>query len=321
MMTADIWVLADSKTGSSVQAVALAEKLSMSFEIKKLEYNLWALLPNFILGATEIHVKSSSSPLTSDIPPKIVISSGRRTAPVALSIKKRYPEVKVVQILKPFLDPTKFDIIILPQHDRFQDSAGKVLTVIGSLHNIKSKLKDARNTIKSANPNLQNFIAVLIGGDTKKYKFTEEEAARLVKQLNTISINHGINLFISFSRRTSPKVKNIIKQEFQWPHVLYDPTASTDSNPYYGMLADADFIIATFDSVSMCSEATASGKPLYIFHSGDKNMQKHRYFAQQLVDLGIARFLTDEIETLENYEYEPFDEAEKVASYIKENIL
>ncbi|MBP7190181.1 MAG: mitochondrial fission ELM1 family protein [Rickettsiaceae bacterium] len=320
-MMADIWVLSDSKTGSTVQAVALAEKLSMTFEIKKLEYNLWALLPNFILGSTEIHLKSTSSDLTSDIPPKIIISSGRRTAPVALSIKDRYPEVKVIQIMKPFLAPSKFDLIILPQHDKFTDNGGKIMTIIGSLHNIKSKLRDAKGTIKSSNPHLQNFIAVLIGGDTKKYKFTEEEAQRLAKQINAISINHGINVFVSFSRRTSDKVKNIIRQEFQWPHVVYDPVSSSDPNPYYGMLSDADFIIATCDSVSMCSEASASGKPLYIFHSNDKNMHKHRYFAQQLVDLGVAKFLTRDIETLETYEYDPFDEAEKVSDYIKEQIL
>jgi len=196
-----------------------------------------------------------------------------------------------------------------------------MIRVIGSLHNSENKIKTARGSIKTRYPHLQNFIALLLGGDTKKHKFSSEEAISLAKQVSEISSNHGINVFITFSRRTSQKVKEIFMAEFSWPHIIYDPIYSSEENPYYGMLADSDFLITTCDSVSMCSEATASGKPLYIFCPESQLMTKHRYFVQQLVDLEIARLLTPQIKVIESYRYSPFNESYKVANFIRENIL
>jgi mitochondrial fission protein ELM1 len=129
-------------------------------------------------------------------------------------------------------------------------------------------------------------------------------------------------LFISFSRRTTKDMKRALCQEFQWPHIIYDPEKHLDHNPYPGMMGVCSFIISTCDSVSMCSEAAASGKPLYIVCPTKQNTaQKHMYFVQQLVDLGIARILSDDIDILSHYEYSPLREAEKIARYVKENVL
>ncbi len=324
MNSSSIWVLVDSRVGGANQAIALAENISQNFQIKKIEYNFLALLPNYVLGANDIHIKNRSSLVNDESPPKIVISSGRRSACAALALKNRYPDVKVIQIMRPFLDSSKFDLIILPQHDQYEGS-NNIIRVIGSLHNIEEKIafyKD--NKTKSLYPNNQKFIAVIIGGDTKNYKFSPEEMGLLANQISDISKNHGLNVYITFSRRTSSKIKEIFRKEFPWPHIIYDPaTGGNTENPYIAMLSDADFIILTCDSISMCSEASASGKPLYIFCPKDKNnkMKKHRYFIQQLLDLRIARLLYDDLDTLEYYEYSPFSEAKKVSDFIKENIL
>lgn len=320
MSDKDLWVLVDSRVGTSTQAIALAENLSMSFEVKKLEYNFWAFLPNFILGATKVHIKNKSSDFEFvNHPPKVIISAGRRSAAVALFFKKKYPEIKLIQIMKPFLDHSKFDFIVLPQHDQCE-SSNNIIRIIGSLHNIEEKLKTAAGSIKLSNPNFQHFIAVLIGGNTKNHKFSEEMARSLAEQINLITTNHGINAFISFSRRTPDEIKKIIREKFVWPHMIYDPSNSSEPNPYLGMLADADFIITTSDSVSMCSEASASGKPLYIFCPHNSLIKKHRYFVQQLFDLGIAKLLTKDLERLEMYQYTPLNEVKKVAGLIKKSI-
>lgn len=320
-MKSDVWVLADSRTGTAVQAIALAESLSLSYEVKRLEYNFFAMLPSFILGASDLHInKIKSSNLDTTSPPQIIISAGRRAAMVALFLKKRYPNTKVIQIMRPFLKAEKFDLIVIPQHDQCEPTSN-MIRVIGSLHNIEHKIKLARGSIKTRYPHLQNFIALMVGGDTKKHKFLPEDAKLLAKQISEISANHGINVFISFSRRTSKKVKDIFINEFPWPHVIYDPTSSKEENPYYGMLADSDFLITTCDSVSMCSEGAASGKSLYIFCPQNNKMTKHRYFVQQLADLGVARLFTPQTKVLESYNYSPFNEAHKVANFIRENML
>lgn len=321
----DVWVLTDHKAGTAAQATALADILGLQYDVKRLVYNAFALIPNFILGGTLLHInQSASSDLSgSDGAPKLIISAGRRAASAAIALKRRFKDLKIVQIMRPFLDSASFDLIVLPQHDIFDAEYPNIIRVIGSLHNIQSRLLNAGVEFHLDYPTMHNFIGVLIGGVVKKYRFSEEDAMRLAKILNNVSSNHGIPLFITFSRRTPDIVKQVFHETFEWPHVMYDPLAKdAKKNPYSGILSQASFIISTCDSISMCSEATASGKPLYIFCPENKDaLKKHRYFVQQLLDLGVARILENNTETLQQYSYEPFNEAEKVAKYIKEHVL
>ena len=84
------------------------------------------------------------------------------------------------------------------------------------------------------------------------------------------------------------------------------------------MLNNAEYIISTADSISMCSEAASTGKPLYIFCPDNFKLQKHNFFIQQLVDLGVARRLEDDTKYLKKYEYKPLSEITRIAKVIKE---
>jgi len=320
-MQADIWVLTDHRAGTAIQATSLAEVLGMNFEKKHLEYNFLAMLPNWLLGSTSIHInKDLSSPLYDEPAPKVIISAGRRTAPVALSLRKHYSDVKLIQIMRPDLDASKFDLVILPQHDAFHATTN-TFRVIGALHNVESKIKAAKVEFKHDYPAVGKFIALLVGGNSKNYKFSAHDASALSEIVSRVSANHGLQVFVSFSRRTPEAVKAVLRAALPWPHIIFDPTQDTGPNPYFGLLACADFIITTCDSIAMCSEATASGKPLYIYCPEHANMPKHKYFLQQLIDLEIARKLEPGTDVLEHYTYKPFSETRKAADYIMSNIL
>ena len=49
------------------------------------------------------------------------------------------------------------------------------------------------------------------------------------------------------------------------PHELYEWQAGDAQNPYFAYLACAERLIVTFDSISMLSEACATGRPVYMF--------------------------------------------------------
>jgi mitochondrial fission protein ELM1 len=159
----------------------------------------------------------------------------------------------------------------------------------------------------------------MVGGNTKNYEFSNNDAILLSSLLSKISSNHSLPVFISFSRRTSWQVKQIIRANFTSPNIIYDPEEEK-FNPYFCMLGCADYIISTADSISMCSEAASSGKPLYIFLPDDFKSKKHRAFIQQLINLGIARKLDSSISLLEDYPYKPLYEVEKISEIIKSNI-
>lgn len=321
-MTYDIWILLDNRTGNDNQAIALAEEIGLGYEIKNIKYNFFGKLPNFLFKFNPFHInKTILNSLDFNKLPKIIISSGRRTAPLALYLKKKSNNnLKIVQIMKPNTATSEFDLVIIPQHDNIREISPNIIKIIGALCNIKLKLEIGGEELYKHYPDIKNFIAVVIGGDTKKYKFTTSIAELFSEILTKISLNHASPFFISFSRRTPRAVKEIIKKHFPWPHAIYDPDQD-GYNPYIGMLSKADYIITTADSISICSEVASTGKPLYIFCPNKFKLKKHRFFIQQLIDLGIARKIEESTNFLETYSYKPLYEVKKVAEIIKKDLL
>lgn len=317
-----IWVLVDNKTGNSNQAIELAQKVSENFEIKNIEYNHFGKLPNAILSLFPIHVKKSIlKSLKNDNSPDLIISSGRRTASLAVYLKKiSKNNTKTVQIMRPSLDPKEFDLIVLPQHDSFNYTLPNIVRIIGALTNVKEKAYEMQGEFEANYPNVKDFIAVIIGGSNKSYKLTLENAKHLSRMLSVVSENHSLPLFITFSRRTPNNVKKYFQEKFSWSSTIYDPE-SDDPNPYPAMMQNASYIITTTDSISMCSEAASTGKPLYVFSPADFKLKKHHFFIQQLVDLGIANRLEITTTYLNKYNYDPLCEIDKVADIIKEKLI
>jgi hypothetical protein len=59
-----------------------------------------------------------------------------------------------------------------------------------------------------------------------------------------------------------------LKQTVSVPHYLHHWQANGEANPYFGILTLSDELIVTADSVSMLSEACATGKPVYMADLG-----------------------------------------------------
>lgn len=317
-----VWVLVDNRIGNANQAIELAETLREAYEIKQIEYNNFIKLPNCILSLFPICVKKSIlTELESEEIPELIISSGRRTASLAVYLKKLSKgKTKLIQIMRPNLDAKEFEMIILPQHDKFNYTLPNVVRVIGALTNIHSRISKIGNNFQSSYPDINKYIAVIIGGSTKNYTLTLKNAKILANTLTTIANNHSLPLFLSFSRRTPDNVKKYLQEKFTSPNVIYDPI-NNGTNPYPAMITHAEFIILTTDSISMCSEAASTGKPLYVFSPPDFQLKKHNFFIQQLVDLGIAKRLENNINHLENYTYKPLSEINRVVDIIKNKIL
>lgn len=340
-----IHVLEDDRTGNTHQAIALAEKLTEEYTTIKLEYNCLAKLPNFLLKYYPIHIKSELLQYLLDkSPPDMIITAGRRTAVLAFYLKKKFKDIKLIQIMQPNLPYNAFDAVILPYHDQRHCEATKwlkqsqgfftrllrqyfvfprnddfknIIPINGAINNVTEQFAAANLELQKHYPTLKQFIAVIIGGNNKKFNFHEDEAVLFASLLNKIYTNQKIPFFISFSRRTPHTVKSIIKNNMPSSTIIYDPNEDAGYNPYIAMLSKAKYIISTADSISMCSEAASSGKPLYIFCPPNFNSSKHKIFIKQLVEQKIARIFDKSAIALEEYSYKPLNEAERVAAIIK----
>ena len=72
---------------------------------------------------------------------------------------------------------------------------------------------------------------------------------------------------ITTSRRTSQETYEIIKNELKFlgDRLKIWNTGYRTKNPYSGFLSHADAVAVTGDSISVCSEACSTGKPVLIF--------------------------------------------------------
>ena len=284
-----IWVLLDDRAGNRSQALGVTGALGLPVTEIELQYGPAAKLPNIILGASLNGLTPSSKKALQPPWPTLVVSAGRRTAPIARWIKAQSGNTtRLVQIMDPGSGRDDFDLMCLPAHDQ-TDEGSNTLVIAGAPHGMTPVRLESAVAAWSErlNPAKAPRIAVMIGGSTRRRTFSDDMARTLCQQINHIAIQTQGSLLVTTSRRTGDAVNTISK--------ILDGSAmlhrwdSDDENPYTGYLALADAIIVTGESVSMCSEACATGKPVYIFAPPELITPKHARLHQSLYDGGYAK--------------------------------
>ncbi|AVP87544.1 hypothetical protein phytr_6030 [Candidatus Phycorickettsia trachydisci] len=310
------WILKDHRVGSTNQMLALAKALDLDYELKNIEYRLLiSWLPNFLLpGIWHVDKNKSDNLDLSTNRPEVIISASRRCALVAVYLKKPNPSLKIINIMRPEVAHSFFDYVILPQHD-LAGKSDNTIEIIGALNDSYDQMQKAPK-MDEIHQDVGDFIGIVIGGATRNFDFTYKDAAYLVKYIQKAAQNISCNFVITFSRRTDQRVKQIVKEAFE-SSVIYDPSEGYQDNIYFSILKSAKYIIATGDSISMCSEIASSGKPCYIYKPlGIIKSPKHERFINQLVNNKIASLLGEDTK-LEDYNYEPLNEVERIAKLIK----
>jgi hypothetical protein len=151
------------------------------------------------------------------------------------------------------------------------------------------------------------LVAVLLGGANKQYRLSEARARTLAEGLARLPGG----LAITPSRRTGEGAMRIIRAALgAKPAAIWD---GSGENPYFGFLAHADAIVVTGDSVSMVSEACATGKPVYVFDL-EGGSRKFERFHRTLRDRGITRPFDGKLAA---WRYPPLDDTARVADEVR----
>ncbi len=320
------WLLTDGSAGMLAQARALAETLGFSCVEKKITLSRWfSWQPNAFYASGFKHLildyaldKKNSDSL--ELPrPEIVISCGRRAALIAMGMRHQLttqhpaPATYFIHIQDPQCRPENFDLVIAMEHDKLQGA--NVISVRRALHSITpEKLAVAREQL---NGRFSTYappkVAVLLGGSTNKYRLKPQAMKQIISKLEQLLAKTSCSLLITPSRRTGGDNIALLESHFRGhPRIyLYD---GKEENPYLGLLAHADYIITTNDSVNMMSEALATKKPLYILPLPGHRRTKPARFAEVLIQQGSARLLGD---SLQPWSYEIKDEMKELAVAIK----
>ena len=84
-----VWLILDDRMGNINQIKGVGEALGWPMEEKKISYNHWIRLPNFLRGASTLGICPESLSFLSEPWPDLVIGAGRRMFPLLIHQKKR----------------------------------------------------------------------------------------------------------------------------------------------------------------------------------------------------------------------------------------
>jgi mitochondrial fission protein ELM1 len=280
-----IWGLIDDRTGHTGQVLGVITRLGIPYALKRLEYNQLTLLPSFVVGNSLIALdKNRSAPLVGPYP-ELVIAAGRRTLPVLRYIKKHAPLTRSIYLMRPE-SMAGIDLAVVPEHDAVL-KAPNIIASLAPLHAVTPATLDAaRGAWAPQFAHLPRpYITLCMGGATKQGSYKPAEWRELINRAVMLA-GHG-SLLITTSRRTPKEAMAMIEPLLQLPHVLHRWDTDKD-NPYLGMLALADGIVVTGDSLSMCAEACVTGAPVFIYASKHVAPPKHQVLHQTLYVRGLA---------------------------------
>jgi hypothetical protein len=272
----------------------VAKLLDLDFDVRELDYNILAALPNVLKGATFTGLTRQSRDILCAPWPDLLIASGRRTATIARAIKRRSKgATRLVQIMYPGdCGISDFDLVCVPQHDKPRSErhdGTNILHIAGAPHGITPQvIKTAAEMWVEKFAHLPSpRIAVFVGGSTRRKKFSVKMGRNFGRLVNKMALDAGGSILITTSRR-SGMAGQAAMSEISVPHMSYGWGDEGD-NPYLGYLATADAIVVTGDSVSMCSEACATTVPVYIYAPEGFVTDKHHRLHQYLYDYGYAK--------------------------------
>jgi len=283
-----IWMLADDRPGNVNQALGLAEALDEPFAVKTIGYSPIARLPNWLLPANLAGLTSASRDVLRPPWPELVIGAGRRTAPIGRWLKQQNPGLRLVQLMWPG-SADDFDLIAVPEHDRVPDHP-VLLRTVGPPHRLRPALLQA--AAADLAPRLAGlpkpYIACLIGGTSKHVDFTPEDAMSLIEGGTKLASERGGSLLVTTSRRTGEACFKALGEALKGLHLLHQWLPDGD-NPYLGILGSADAVVVSADSASMCTEACATGKPVYLHAPAAGVPEKFELLHKRLAEHGCLK--------------------------------
>ena len=313
------WALTDGKIGDRVQCLGVAERLGLAIEERFVQPRRpWSWIAPYGPPDPRVAVEWADGPRRGPLPP-MAIASGRRTVPSLRALKRESGgRVFTVMLKDPRRGADVADVIWVPEHDDLR-GPNVIVTLTSPSRLSPEGLAAAR---LHPDPRLAALpaprVAMLIGGLSHRYHYDADVEARLIGVMRTV-LSTGRSLMVTPSRRTPPTLIETLAAEagagglgerlFVW--------RGEEPNPYVTMMALADALVVTGDSVNMLGEAALTGMPVHVVEPAGGHVKMTR-FIDGLVAHGAARRWSGR---LEQFSYVPLDATPVIAAAIAERYV
>ena len=272
-------ILTEGLAGLQAQALGLAERAGLAPELSVLRpHGPWSRLPARF-WPNPLRVAGATG---EGLPPLLIGCGGVAAAVLA---RLRTPGRQVVQVQHPRMDPRRFDVVVVNRHDGL--TGPNVIVTRTALHRASAaRLAEARAAFAPAFAHLPRpLVSVLVGGSNGRFRLEAAEGATLAAQLAGMMRADQVGLALTPSRRTASAVIAALRHTLE-PLGGWVWNGAGD-NPYFGLLALADLIVVTGDSVSMISEAVATHAPVLVAPLPGRSRRIGRFTAGLLAERRI----------------------------------
>jgi mitochondrial fission protein ELM1 len=286
--TATSWILSEGYAGLQAQALGLAEAAGLEPEMRVLaprapwKWVTASLWPSPLAAVPD----AVRAPL-----PELVIGCGGVAAAVGAALRRG--DRPVVQVQHPRMDPRRFDLIVVNRHDEL--TGPNVVVTRTALHRVTpARLAAAAELWRLRLAHLKRpLVAVLVGGSNGRFRLDAAVGSELAGQLAAMMRDDDVGVAVTPSRRTDAAVTRVLAETLAplGGHV-WD---GSGENPYFGMLALADAIVVTVDSVSMVSEAVATAAPVMLARLPGRS-RRNALFTEGLLRDGRVREFNGRLE-------------------------
>ena len=262
-----VWLVLSDKWGDNRQVEIIARGLGWASERKYVHMRPGYVKGKPRTGASLHHVDLARSDPLEPPWPDLIITIGRRAAMAALWVREQAAgRTKIVLIGKPHGRLEPYDLIVVSQADNAVPPLPNVLPIAMPLMRIEPDVLAA--AAESWRPRLADLprplIGILVGGPNIYFRYTGALVDHLLEAVDDIVARTGGTPYVTTSRRTPVPVVEALEARLPPEARLSTWTDETEADLYQGLLALADGLIVTADSISMMIEAIRAKKPMAI---------------------------------------------------------
>ncbi|MDD5045076.1 MAG: ELM1/GtrOC1 family putative glycosyltransferase [Candidatus Omnitrophica bacterium] len=335
----EVLLLSDAKAGHQNQSRALTQELESlenngSLSVKRIRitfktkgrekfFSLFVFLAypfiqksipflNFFLGQDTIAQIEK-------LKPDIIISAGSSLVPFTLLLSKIHKARKVI-LMRPAFPFSLFayDLAIVPRHDAGPRVKGSLERILALSPFDKNLIQAESESLKKRLPRPEKAqIGILIGGDSKNYRFNRQKMNAAIDQIILACKKMDLDFIATTCRRTPKDYEEELGEKLKNNRscaLLILSNKETATNVVSAMIGLCKVIIATEESISMISEPINAGRKTVILKLNNGIYHKYARFHRLLSGNNLAHIsgvdnLADKI--IEVYKHGLYDLDEK----------
>lgn len=223
----------------------------------------------------------------------IIVSCGSYLAGVNLYLKaENYSRSVTVLAPAPYA-AKRFDLIVMPSHDLKGKKAAENMVVT----ELAPNLIDPEELLLLRKAHSGPCIGLLVGGDNPYFSFSAALAGQIAVGVKAACGRTDGHFYATTSRRTSPEADEVFKEQLNGDTRslgFVTGREDRDERTVEKILASSDVIVVSGESISMVSEAVASGKPVLVFMPEKRTTEVTKY--EKFVDALAAKGFLKRVE-------------------------